>query len=811
MSEKEPTDGQEKILRYVYPLIFAKRWLTFSILMAITAFFAVVASQTHVDAGYMKSVPTGHEYMEVFREYRDDLGGANIILVALMSETGEDIYNEKFLGTLKSVTEDVFFLEGVRRSRVKSIFTPNVRYIEVVEGGLSGGNVVPANYLPNQDDDDVTDPAMLELIQTHVQKAGIIGRLVAENEKGALVKAELMDINPVTGEEIDYVDVYRALQKIRAKYDSEDISVHIIGFPMVVGSIVDASMEVAVFFAITLGITMFLLWLYLGSIKMSLLVLLAGLFCVVWEFGLLTLLGYGLDPFAILVPFLVLVISVSHGVQYANCWVRERAELGRSSLDASIATFRQLFIPGFVALFTAIAGVLTILLIPVQIIQEMALNAAFGLGGMVIANKVVVPILLSWTHIKDPEGFRQKQLRRDAIYNHVWAFIAKVPQKSVAWPLLLFLGVVTGAALWNASFVQIGSTTPGAPTLRPDAQYNVDNRVITENFSIGTDQIKVMAVSHSQACIHYDVMREIERFAWHMENTKGVQSTLSLPKVTKRVNMGFNEGWLNFRVLPRNSYLLGLSTTQVPTSTGLLTTDCSVMPVIIFTADHQAETINHIIASIMQFKQESEKRDVDVEFKLASGNVGVMAATNDVIEAKEFQVMFVVYAAIMIMIFISFRSISAVICVVLPLALVTLLSYSVMVFTNVGLKVSTLPIQAIAVGVGVDYGVYLYSVLQEGLRDFGLNIRDATFRAMRKNGKAVVFTAVALSISVSTWMFSTLQFQIDMGILLLFIFSANLFGATIVLPALAYFFASYPKPEGGYTRLEDVDELKAKQ
>lgn len=802
--------AQDRILRFMEPVIFARRWLTLAILVLLTVVFAVLASQTQIDAGYLKSIPLEHEYMQTFQAYRDDLGGANVILVALMQDSG-DIYNEKFLGTLKSVTQEVFFLDGVRRARVKSIFTPNVLYIEVVEGGLTGGTIVPADYLPNADDDDHTPPEMLQLIQTHVEKAGIIGRLVAENEQGALVKAELLDVDPQTGKQIDYVQIAHQLNQIREKYETENISIHIIGFPMVVGSIVDATLEVVMFFVITLLMMALLLWAYLGSPKLALLVLLAGSTTFIWEFGLLHLFGYGLDPFAILVPFLVLVISVSHGVQYVNCWARERSDLNRDSFDASVATFRQLFIPGFASLATALAGVLTILLIPIQIVQEMALNAAFGMVGIVMANKILVPILLSYVKLGNLEAFKQKSIARDKVYDRIWAVIARVPSRAVAVPLLLVCAVLLGGALWKAQFVQIGATTPGVPALRPNSQYNIDNRVITENFSIGTDQLKVMAETYPQACIDYGVMREISRFAWHMQNTKGVQSTMSLPHVIKRVNMGFNEGWLNFRVLPRNRYLLGLSISQVPSSTGLLTPDCSVMPVIIFTADHRAETIKHIVASVQQFQQASAARNVDVNFALASGNVGVMAATNDVIDGSEFMVMFWVYAAIIVLVYLSFRSVSALICIVAPLALVTALSYTVMAIADIGLKTATLPIQAIAVGIGVDYGVYLYSVFQEGVRDFGLSLRDAYFRSMRKNGKAVVFVAVTLAAGVALWFFSTLQFQVDMGILLLFIFTANLFGAVFVLPALAYFFMRYPKPEGGYTRLEDIDETLAHQ
>lgn len=791
---------QDHILRAIEPLIYAKRMLTMGILLVLTVIFAYLASQTKIDAGYLKSIPLEHEYMETFLKYRDELGGANQILVTLMQDEGQ-IYNEEFLTKLKKVTDEVFFLPGVNRARVQSLFTPNVRYIEVVEGGLSGGNVIPAEYAPTQE--------MFDLIKVNVGKADIVGRFVSEDESGAMVQAQLLDIDPKTGEELDYVRVSRELDEIRAKYETENIKIHIIGFAKVVGDIVDGALKVALFFMITLVMTALLLWGYLGSPKLAMVVLVASIVCVIWEFGLLTAAGFGLDPFAILVPFLVLAVSVSHGVQYVNAWVHEMAENQRTNFDASLQTFRRLFIPGSTALVTDLAGFLTILLIPIEIIQEMALNAAFGMFAIIITNKVMVPIWLTWINIKDPEAFKEKQVRRDRLYDGLWRVISKTTQPKVATTIVLVCGLLLGWSLWKYEDLQIGDFSSGVPELRPDSRYNQDNQAIVDNFSIGTDQLKVMAVTQPDACINYQVMEVIDRFAWEMENTAGVQSTITLGQIAKQVNLGFNEGAFKFKLLPRNSALLGQSTTPVPSSTGLLTADCSVMPIIIFTADHKAETIINIVNAAKEFKNRPENQNRGVDFELASGNVGVMAATNEVVKEKELEILLYVYIVILILMILAFRSFAAVVCIIAPLSLVSLMGYGVMTLAGIGLKVATLPIVALAVGIGVDYGVYVYSVFQEGVRDFGLSLQDAYYRTMQKTGKAVVFTGISLGAGVATWLFSDLQFQIDMGILLIFIFTANMFGAILVLPALAHFFMNYPKPEGGYTKLEDIDESKS--
>ncbi|MGB1580332.1 MAG: efflux RND transporter permease subunit, partial [Nevskiales bacterium] len=772
---------QENILRVVEPLVYGKRKLMLVILLVLTSWLGYEASKTHVDAGFEKSIPLEHPYMKVLKKYQNDFGGGNTILVALLNKDGSPIYEEKFLDTLKKATDEVFFLPGVDRSKVTSIFTPNVRYIEVVEGGFAGGNVIPATYKPNQD--------MFDLVKSNVGKAGIIGRLVTENEDGAMIQAELLEFDPVTGEKLDYRKVAADLEdNLRGQFQDEDISVHIIGFAKVIGDVTDAAAEVAFFFALALGMTMVLLWLYTASFKLSVVVLVCSLVAVVWEFGLLTLAGFGLDPFAILVPFLILSVSTSHGVQYANAWVGEIDD-GMEPYDASLKTFRRLAIPGTTALITDVAGFLTILLIEIDIIQEMALNAAFGMAAIIITNKILCPIWLTYINIKDLDAFREKQIRRENMGDGLFKLMAKITHPKPAMITLIVCGMLLGWSFWKYADLQVGDAQRGVPELWPDSRYNNDSNAIVDNFAIGTDILKVIAETKAEACIDYPVMEEIDRFTWHMENTEGVQSVISLVQIAKQVNAGFNEGAVKFNIVPRNRYVLSQAITPVPTSSGLLNSDCSAMAVLIFTEDHKASTIHHIVDTVKAF--DADNSGTEVSFALASGNVGVMAATNEVVEDKEKEILYYVYGVIILFLWLSWRSLAGLLCVVLPLYLVSQMAYAVMASLDIGMKVATLPVIALAVGIGVDYGIYIYATLREGYKDFHLSLEDAMYRTLRKTGKAVLFTGVALGGSVATWLLSDLKFQADMGIMLVFMFTANMFGALLVIPALAGMFVGF--------------------
>ncbi len=767
----------ERILKVVEPIVYGQRVVALLVLLALTVFFGWKASQTQVDAGFDKSIPLEHPYMKTLKKYQGDFGGGNTVLVALIQEEG-DIYNGEFLGALKQVTDEVFFLPGVDRSRVSSLFTPDVRFTEVVEGGFAGGNVIPAEYAPNEE--------MFNLVRQNVGKAGIIGRYVTNDQTGAMVFAELLETDPVTGEKLDYREVAKNLEQIRQQFETENINIHIVGFAKVIGDVTDAAAEVVFFFALALLMTAVLLWVYTASFKLSMVVLVCSLVAVIWEFGLLTVAGFGLDPFAILIPFLVLSVSTSHGVQYVNAWVGE-VDKGAEPFEASLETFRRLAIPGTTALITDVAGFATIYLIPIDIIREMSINAAFGMLAIIITNKVLAPIWLTYIRIKDMDSFREKQLRREHAGDGLWRFLAKITRPVPAMVTLIICALLLGWSLWKYGDLQVGDSQEGVPELRPDSRYNRDSHAIVSNFSIGVDILKVIAEAPPESCIQYEVMEEIDRFSWHMANTEGVNSTISLPQVAKVVNGQFNEGTPKFQVLQRNQFILVQAITPIPTSSGLLNPDCSAMAVLIFTEDHRAETISRIVDRVKAFNESDAKH---VNYALATGNVGVMAATNEVVKSQELQVVGYVYLVILVFMWLSFRSVCGVLCVVLPLSLVSSLAYAVMASMGIGLKVATLPVVALAVGIGVDYGIYIYSTLVDGLGK-GRSLEDAFYDTLHKTGKAVIFTGIALGGSVSTWLMSDLQFQADMGVLLVFMFTANMFGAILVMPALARYLVKH--------------------
>jgi len=853
------SDKKTGMINILQNLIFNNKKIILALLVIITVVMGYFASQLKVDAGFKKQLPLQHEYMKTFMDYESEFGGANRLLIAVMAEKG-DMFNPSFFKTLEAVTNDVFSIKGVSPASVTSIFTPNVRFVEVVEDGFAGGNVIPSDF--------VSTPEMFETVKGNIVKAGVVGRLVAENFNGAMVWAELLEEDPVTHKKINYQDVAEQLENIRKNHEKANEQVlHVIGFAKIVGDISEGAKSVVYFFALALFITAILLYLYSGNIKLTIYPLICSIVAVIWQLGTLKILGFGIDPMNILTPFLIFAIGVSHGVQMISTWTDEISTHEDGKWDGEKAakyTFAVLLAPGIIALLSDTIGFATIYFIDIRIIQELAITATIGVALIIITNLILLPILLSTINTKNLGKFCKKCQEKKKKDSKFWKSIAGFAKNPLAALSVLVLIGLFGFGYIKSQDMKIGDSQTGVPELRPDARYNTDAQTISSQFSLGVDMISVIAESSANACTEsFKAIEHIDRFAWHMENIPGVQKVITLSQYAKVITSGWNEGNPKWRALSRNNFVMRQSLSSIETDTGLLNKDCSTMPIMIFTEDHKATTINRVVSAVNDFREKykpktdknltkvvaaiynfdnqnsqsieglmtsvkglgdnypvkyesivnaTNTKDTDslddavstyilnnpakltnleelaegeVRFRLATGNVGVMAATNDVVKKAQMPMLIMVYAAIIILCLFTFRTLLGTLSIVIPLALVSFLAYALMAFMGIGLKVNTLPVVALGVGIGVDYGIYIFSKLQEFLKQ-GKSLYDAYYETLRLTGKAVFFTAITLAVGVGTWMFSDLQFQADMGVLLAFMFVLNMLGALLILPSLAF-------------------------
>ena len=862
----------------------------FVLITIVMAYFAV---QIRMDAGFAKQLPNSHSFVKTYYEYQDDLSGTNSITVALRTTEG-DIFTKEYLSNLFNLNNTIRYLPGVNQGSMQSLWTPNIRVMRVTEEGFESSEVIPGTVIPEN-----LTPEIIENIKERILTGGHVGSIVANDFTSSLIKVELTEYNPKTGEKLDYLKLGQEIETIREQYEIGEYRVEITGFAKMISDIANEAYNVVIFFGLAFFLTVLAVYWYSRSWTLTFLPLICSLTSLIWQFGMLKILGFGLDPLAILVPFLVFAIGVSHGIQQVNQITKEVIE-GETAEYAARASFSRLLVPGSMALVTDLVGFGTLILLPIGMIQELGITASIGVAFKIVTNLIMLPLAASYARYN--ESFATRAQSAISYRQNLMGFFGKLARPREAVITLSVSAVLFIGAVYLASERHVGDLHAGAPELRPEARFNQDINEITKRYNVTTDVLVVITEASFTGgvnpCRSTYVMDAQNNLHWYLENIPGVSKVISLSSIAKRALSGYAEGNLKWSYLPRNEQALGFATSVVDPSTGLINEQCSIMPIYVFTEDHKATTLNTVISSIEEYNEKFRELDDTITFKtliakpaegtdvipavdslggeetniedllninnpkiftddeftdfgyengfntrnimlgpglinyyrdidsfddnvnhmvkdikrseisikeffknnpefesiifesdeiknrLASGSVGIQYATNEVIEKGELPMMIIVYIVIFILVFVTYLDWRATICCTVPLTFATMLGYAFMDLAQIGLKVSTLPVMVLAVGVGVDYAFYIYNRTQTRLKE-GMNITEAFEHTFANTGAAVVFTAITLAIGVSTWSFSALKFQADMGSLLTFMFLINMVCAMTTLPALA--------------------------
>jgi predicted RND superfamily exporter protein len=758
--------------------LFSHRALVLGALAALTLGMAYFALQLRMDAGFEKQIPIGHEYVQTFQKYRADLFGANRLTVVVKAKHGT-IWTQKGLERLYKVTQAVAYLPNVDRLGVQSLWTPNSFVNEITEEGFRSQPIIPGTITPETIDKD-----LIAQIQRSASEGNFIGSLVSRDQRAAMITAEIGETD-TAGIKIDYIAYNHLLeQKLRGQYEDADFEIQIIGFAKQIGDIADGARAVFEFCAIALLLTALAVYWYSHSLRFTLLPMVCSLTSLVWQFGTLRLLGYGLDPLGVLVPFLVFAIGVSHGVQQINFITRELAE-GKSSFDAARHSFTGLLIPGTLALVTAFVSFVTLLLIPIPMIRELAITASLGVAFKIVTNLVMLPVAASCLTFS--RAYAETTLIRREQRARWLRTLAKVAQRRNALMVLVATAIVFALSVWQSSDRVVGTLQPGAPELRPQARFNMDAVAIASSFDVGLDWLSVVIHAPPESCESPTVGEYGDKLEYALKNVPGIVSVSSFAASLRGYNEGYNEGNPKMNAVPIDKGNYAGLATEIGRVRGFVNVDCSMTAVHLYLSDHKATTINRVIGAVKVFRDSHPVPGIEVQ--LAAGNAGVLAAINDEVEKSELPMMLYVYGAIMLLVFMVYRDLRAVVACCLPLTVGTFIGYWFMKVNEIGLTVATLPVMVLAVGIGVDYAFYIYNRLQGHMAQ-GEPIDKAIEHALTEVGMATIFTAITLAVGVATWSFSALKFQADMGKLLAFMFIVNLVMSMTALPAIAVFLES---------------------
>jgi len=756
--------------------LFNHRVLVLLLCLAATLILGWQASRLTLNASFEKMIPRDHPFIHNYLDHRQELAGlGNAVRIAVANPRGS-IYDQGYLHSLQQLNDAVYLLPGVDRAAMKSLWTPSTRWTGVTEEGLEGGPVIPDGYDGGQ--------ASLEALKRNVERSNEIGQLVAFDQRSSIVYVPLLETTP-DGKALDYTAFAHELETLRERFQRQGVDIHITGFAKVVGDLIDGLRQILLFFAAAIAITAVVLYWYTRCVRSTALVVVCSLVAVIWQLGLLPLLGYELDPYSVLVPFLVFAIGMSHGAQKMNGIMQDIGR-GMHRLVAARFTFRRLFLAGLTALLCDAVGFAVLMIIQIQVIQDLAVIASLGVAVLIFTNLILLPVLLSYVGVSvraARRSLRAEEAQASGARKHaLWRFLDLFTQRRWAAWCIAVAALMAAGGYAVSLHLKVGDLDAGAPELRADSRYNRDNAFVTRHYGASSDVFAVMVRTAPGGCSAYATLKRVDDLDWQLRGLPGVDTTNSLAQLNRRVLVGLSEGSPKWYELVDNQATLNMVTANAPR--GLYNDDCSLLTLYAYLTDHKADTLARVVDSVQAFAQANDSEQAN--FLMAAGSAGIEAATNQVVKQANRDMLWWVYGAVILLCLVTFRSWRAVLCAVLPLVLTSILCEALMVALGIGVKVATLPVIALGVGIGVDYALYVMSIVLAQLRQ-GASLSEAYYRALLFTGKVVMLTGITLAIGVGTWIFSPIKFQADMGVLLAFMFVWNMVGALLLLPALAYF------------------------
>ncbi len=782
-------------------IIFNNRHIMIIVCLLVTLFLGYQATKLTLNASFEKMLPQSSPYIKNYLANQSELRGlGNTVRIAVETTKG-DIYDTAYLETLKHVSDEIFLLPGVDRSWMKSLWTPCVRWNIVTEEGFKAGPVIGDGYNGS--------PESLQQVKLNVARASIIGSIVADNAKSSMVLVSLLDTDFTTGKRLDYSKLSNTLDKIRDKYELQSkgaIKIHITGFAKIVGDLIAGLKQVMTFFLFAILIAGIIIFIFTRCLRSTVLLICCSALAVLWQLGIITMLGFELDPYSILVPFLVFAIAVSHGTQKMN-GIMQDVGRGTHKLVAARYTFRRLFLPGLTALSAAAVGFAVLMRIEIPVIRDLALTASVGVFVVIFTNLILLPVLLSYVGVSPVAA--KRSLRQESEESEgkkagaVWNILNHFAEKK-SWAVSALVALVALAVIGSiiGEHVKIGDLDPGAPELRPNSRYNKDNAFVNANYGLSSDQFAVIVKTPREGCVKYDSLIEVDRLVHELRKLPGVQVVSALPDAARVLISASYEGNPKMFSLTRNQNELNYGVQLARTNnTDLYNNQATVLPVICYLTDHKADTLTSVVETSAAFAQ---KHSVpDRQFLLAAGTAGIDAATNIVVKRENRIMMGYVYLAVIALCFITFRNWRAVLVAIIPLVLTSILCEALMVVLGIGVKVATLPVIALGVGIGVDYALYLLSVMLMHMRN-GLPLGESYKRSLRFTGKVVALVGITLASAVVTWAWSPIKFQADMGVLLSFMFFYNMIGALVFIPALSRFIMGKTDKKTGEVYLRGI-------
>jgi uncharacterized protein len=768
-------------LHKIDAIVFKYPFHVLTAVLLITLFFATQIPAVRMVSDFADLLPQEHSYIQLHNDIRDTFGGANNVIIAVEVKEGT-IFTNDTLDRIHRITQAVDQLPSINHNLVNSLTHRTTRKIWLSEVG----NIKSTPHYDPTKEGGYSDDELIQMRDDVISNVRVYGLLVSPDLKSALIKGTLLE------GELDYNKVFIGLQSIRENELTSGINIYATGQPVLVGWVASYVGEILQIFLYTVLIMLCLLIIYFRRLYGIILPIIGIVLTSIWGVGILSLLGYNLDPLMMVIPFLISARAMSHGIQIVERYYLELEECENSE-RAARKTFESLFRPGTLGVISDAIGLLLISLGSVPINDKLAEYASLWAFCVVFTVLITIPVLLSVLPKPKETGMRSGLIRK--MFPKIALALAS-RQRAIV--ILFISAIFLGIGGYFSSWVQIGEAEPGSPLLYPEHDYNVSSKAINDHFP-GSEELFIIGETAEKAGLKQpEVINALAHFQNHMLYDPELGGAKGLPNLITSVNRILHNDDPRWQQVPEDpSYVGGLMFAFMmssPIQGGLLEfldTDEQHANMVFYYKDHKGETIRRAIHQVKAWINEYGDKVEGLKIKLAGGTIGVTAAINEAAYSTNLIVIPLVLFLIFVFVTFFYWSFHAGFLMVLAMTFATTLSYAYMGIKGIGINVNTVPIIAVGIGVGIDYSIYIMDRIREEAHNF-TDITDAVIRAISTTGVAVGFTALTLIGGVIMWVLvSTLRFQADAALLLSVMLILNAMASIFLVTAWITIF----KPE----------------
>ncbi len=750
------------VIRYRVVLILVISLTTF--------FFIYQAKNLSFETSLSDFSPQKHPYVKMQNRLTKIFGGLNQVTVAIRVRKG-DIFNTDTLNKVIRITDQLYLTEGINAGRIFSLSARKTKSIRVSEDGFSIRRLLR--------EPPATRQGMTGLKMAIQHNPMLYGPIVSKDFKATLIQA---DFEP----DVPSKQIFDQLQRIVSREQDKNNAIYVAGRPVLEGWLNFYLPGMLKIFLLMLGVMTAVLYFVFRSKRGVVLPMASAVMSSAWGLGILSLFGYQLNTTTILAPFLIIALAISHSVQL----IRRYYEVEARSLlpkEAAAETIASLFLPACISLLTDGLGFISLLVMPLQMIQGMAIAAGAGVLSGFFTTLIFIPAILSFLPSPEKDEILREE-RPNVIDRFLSGLADLVSKRGFRFCVLCGFVLFAGIGAYGSSKIVVGDNDAGSGYLYGDSPYNMAEKMIDETFSGSSTCYILVEGRKEEAMIDTGVLREMESLQQALNHIPEVGNTLSLVDYIKGMNFVMFSGDPRHLAIPEKSgtvaeYLFLYASGGFPGDFDpVVSPDYRVANIRAVLKDHRASTIKKVIHTIRQWLREKHKNH-DVDFAYAGGEIGIFAAVNEIIARLLPQNIIQVSVFVFLCVSMAYASLAAGVLLLLPILFAVLLIFGLMGFSGTSLTVDTLPLAALGIGLGIDYCIYVSSRIRREMKNGG-TLEAGIKKALETSGKAIFFTGATVALGVFSWGLSPIRFQARLGGILGALLVLNMLGALILLPCL---------------------------